>query len=102
MKRMVLRAALAVTFGAAMSAHGLAALQNCAAFITSAARDAPMTGWLLGEKTVSTSKTFSWSYMNFGGAFNGSSTMTQSYSVGTYRMSDGTTQQLRCDGYMAV
>ena len=90
----------------ALTAWPLAASFNCAEYITTAGDDDPNYGWLIGERTESTSTTTSfagsWSYMNFGGIFDGSSTKTSTYQVGIYQMADGTRQQLRCDGYTPV
>jgi hypothetical protein len=90
----------------AVTAWPVAALTPCVQYITTAADDAPNSGYLFGTRTETTSSTFSysgsWSYLNFGGVFNGSSTRTQTYEVGVYRMDDGTYQNVRCDTYMPV
>jgi hypothetical protein len=101
MKEMVKRSAIAL-LAFVLVAGPLAASVNCAEFITSAGDDPPITGWLMGESTVTSTKTYSWSYTNFGGTFNGSSTTTQSYTVGTYQLSNGAVQTLRCDNYQTV
>ncbi len=108
MRRLAKRACVLALVAMALSIESVAGAIACADYITSAADDVPMTGTLIGEKTVTTSTTtgstinFSWSWLNFGGAFNGSSTVTESYSVGNYRMSDGTIQTIRCDSYSRV
>lgn len=106
MTALMRRAVLMTLLALLVLAPGVVAITNCAQFISSSADDSPLTGWLMGEQTVSTSSTSgysgSWSYMNFGGTFNGSSTTTVSYSVGTYQMSNGTIQYLRCDSYTYV
>jgi hypothetical protein len=105
MKSLVKRAGV-IGLALVLAAWPLAAMTNCAQFITSGADDAPNTGWLSGESTVSTTTSYkysgTWSFMNFGGTFDGSSTTTTTYSVGTYTMADGTTQTLRCDTYTPV
>ena len=105
-KANVKRAGVVMLLALALAAWPLAAMTYCAQFITTAGDDAPNSGWLFGERTETTSSTFSysgsWSYLNFGGTFDGSSTRTQSYSVGIYQMQDGTRQELRCDTYMPV
>jgi hypothetical protein len=106
MKEMVRRAAVVTVLAIMVTAWPLAAITTCAQFITSAADDAPNYGWLSGESTVSTTTSYkysgTWSFMNFGGTFDGSSTTTTTYSVGTYTMADGTIQTLRCDSYTPV
>jgi hypothetical protein len=105
MKALVRQAGV-VGLALALAAWPLAALSTCVQFITSAADDAPNYGWLSGESTVSTTTSYkysgTWSFMNFGGTFDGSSTTTTTYSVGTYNMADGTKQTLRCDSYTPV
>jgi hypothetical protein len=105
MKELVRKAGV-IALVLALTAFPLAAIQPCAQFITSAADDAPNSGWLSGESTVTTTTSFkyssSWSFMNFGGTFDGSSTTTTTYSVGTYTMADGSRQTLRCDSYTPV
>src|SRR5688572_1650938 len=106
MKTRVKRAVAVALVMLTMATPALVASTPCAQFITSAADDAPLTGWLMGESTVTTTTTTkyssSWSFMNFGGVFDGSSTTTETYSVGVYEMSDHTIQRLRCDGYTPV
>jgi hypothetical protein len=84
----------------------LTADSGCAQFITTGDDDAPNSGWLVGESTVSTSVTTRFSgamtFMTVGGTYEGSRTRTESYSVGTYQMEDGTTVTVRCDTYTRV
>jgi hypothetical protein len=105
-KANVKRAGVVMLLALALAAWPLAAMTNCAQFITTAEDDAPNSGWLTGERTETSSSTFSysgsWSYLNFGGTFNGSSTKTQSYSVGIYEMEGGGFVTLRCDTYQPV
>ena len=64
---------------------------DCAQFVTSGAGDQPMNGYLIGTKTVSGS---------IGGRGVGLlATYTESYEVGLYRMSDGSTAVLSCFDY---
>lgn len=106
MKGLLKQAGVITLLSTMLLVPGLVAMTNCASFISSKGDDAPLTGWLTGEKTVTKSTTTSysgsWSFSNFGGTFNGSSTVTESYSVGTYEMSDGTYQEIRCDNYTYV
>ena len=106
MKRFVKGTGLLTLLVLAVTAWPVAASTPCVQYITTAADDRPNSGYLWGTSTETTSSTFSysgsWSYMNFGGVFNGSSTRTQSYEVGTYKMDDGTFQRVRCDTYMPV
>jgi hypothetical protein len=108
MRKLAKQAGVLALMAMALSVESVAASINCADYITSGADDVPMTGYLIGERTQTTSTTtgsslsFSWSWLNFGGAFNGSSTVTESYSVGTYMMADGWTQTIRCDNYTRV
>jgi hypothetical protein len=96
------RAGVVTVLALVLSAWPLAAMTYCAQFISSGADDAPLVGWLMGESQTTTTKTYSWSYTNFGGTFDGSSTKTQSYTVGTYSLSNGDTITLRCDNYQTV
>lgn len=84
----------------------MAGLVICSPYISSGARHAPLTGWLIGEntriQTIVRSFTSSWSYKLFGGTTSYSRTTTDSYSIGNYRMSDGTVQQARCDTYRLI
>jgi hypothetical protein len=106
MKSRVKRAGMVTLLVLALASWPLAALSSCAQYITTADDDAPNSGTLTGERTETTSSTLSysgsWNWLNFGGTINGSRTMTQSYSVGTYRMDDGTTVTVRCDTYVPV
>ena len=106
MRKLAKQAGILALVAMALSIESVAGAIACADYITSAADDAPMTGSLIGEKTVTTSTTsttgFTWSWLNFGGVFNGSSTTTESYQVGYYQMSNGTVQTIRCDGYTRV
>ena len=108
MKAIVKRKGVVTLLGllVVLSALPLAAITACAQYITTAGDDDPNYGWLTGERTETTSSTMSysssWSWLNFGGTFNGSSTRTQSYSVGIYDMADGSRQELRCDTYQPV
>ena len=102
MKAIAKRAGVITMLVAVLAAWPLAAMTNCVQFISSGGDDAPKTGYLVGDYQQTTTKTFSWSYTNFGGTFGGSSTITQSYTVGIYQMSDGSRQTLRCDNYTTV
>jgi hypothetical protein len=102
MKTLVKRAGAIALLAVVVGVPGLAGMVNCLPFISSSGGDKPLTGYLTGESSRTTTKVRSWSYTNFGGTFNGSSTVTDSYSVGYYRMSNGTLQQIRCDSYTYV
>ena len=108
MRKLAKRAGVLALVAMVLSIESVAGAIACADYITSAADDVPMTGTLIGEKTVTTTTTtsrgFSWSWLNFGGAFNGSSTVTnaETYEVGYYQMSNGSIQTIRCDGYTRV
>lgn len=64
---------------------------ECAQYVTSGAGDEPMSGSLVGEKTVS--------YSFSGSALGWNVTYSESYQVGTYRMEDGEEIRLRCSDY---
>lgn len=85
---------------------GLVALESCAQFITTGAGDEPNAGYLIGERTVSitTVTTYSGGYdrLGFKGSMTSTRTVSESYAVGTYVMSDGTIRSFRCDTYTAV
>jgi hypothetical protein len=108
MRKLAKRAGVLALVAMALSIESVAGAIACSDYITSAADDVPMTGTLIGESTHTSSTTsgrtisFSWSWLNFGGAYNGSSTETDSYNVGSYRMSNGTIQTIRCDNYTRV
>ena len=96
---------VALIAGMAMPAP-VSGFSNCVQFISSAPTDQPLTGWLVGERYVTYTSTTTWAgnwnYLNFGGTFDGSSSKTTSYWEGTYQMSNGTRQVIRCDAYVAV
>ena len=106
MKAKVKQVGAATVVALLLSVSGLAGLTNCVAYISSGAEDKPLTGWLTGESTVTKTTTHSytggWTYKFFGGNYSYTSTIAESYTVGSYKMSDGTTQQLRCDTYQYV
>lgn len=102
MKKLVQRAGVVALVAMALSIEAVGASTPCADFISSAGDDSPLTGYLVGQSEVTTTKTLSWSYTNYGGTFGGSSVTTETYSVGTYAMTDGSIIRLRCDGYVQV
>ena len=82
---------------------GLWALGDCADYISSGGGEEPLTGQLIGQRTVSvtTSSSFTGSANKsiLGGGFSYQRTRTITYTVGIYRMSDGSTKEIRCDTY---
>ena len=93
-------------FALIVSVSALAGMTNCLMYISSGGDDRPLTGYLVGESTRSstTTKSYvsSWSYKFFGGTYSYSTTLTETYNLGQYQMSDGTIQQIRCDTYQKV
>ncbi len=106
MNALVKQAGVVAILALVVSVPALAGMTNCLAYISSQGDDTPLTGYLEGERThTSTSTrsyTSSWSYKFFGGTFSFTNTDSETYSVGVYRMSDGSVQQLRCDTYQYV
>ena len=104
MKALVKRTVTALLL-AALVTPGLSAAV-CANYISSGGGDAPLTGSLLGERTVTTTTTRSFGttggFKTVTGSTSYSSTTTISYSVGVYEMSDGTRIELRCDTYQVA
>jgi hypothetical protein len=104
MKAVVRRAGVATLLGFLL-VPGLKALGDCASNISSGPRDAPLTGYLTGQRTetVTTQQTYSAGYnRTLSGGYQYQRTVTVAYSVGSYKMSDGTTRQVRCDTYRYV
>jgi hypothetical protein len=106
MKAMVKRAGAIALALVVVTAFPLAAWGNCADNITSGGEDAPLTGWLMGERSVSTTTSYSykgsWTFMNFGGTFDGTRTVTETHWEGSYKMTDGSIRNIRCDTYQPV
>ena len=103
MKVLARRAGAIALLGLLLAVPGVMALGECADFISSGAREGPVTGELVGQRTVtstrSSSYTSSWSARLLGGSFTYNQALTSSYSVGVYRMSNGETREIRCDTY---
>ena len=106
MKVLVKRTAVVTLLAAIVLVHGLTAMVACANYVSSGARDRPLIGWLVGERTYTQTSTrstnASWGFRSFRGAFSRSGTRSSSYSIGTYEMSDGTRREIRCDRYRYV
>jgi hypothetical protein len=102
MKALARKAGVLTVLGLFLLVPGLAAVGECAAYISSSG-DQPLTGELIGQRTVTVSSamtlTSSLSSKLMGGSYSLSRTTTTTYYVGTYVMSDGTTRQVRCDTY---
>jgi hypothetical protein len=105
-KTIAKRAGRTMLIAALALAPGAKALAECADYVSSGAGDQPLTGTLVGSRTVtqSTSQTFTGSFNTklSGGSYQYQRSTTTTYEVGTYLMSDGTTQQIRCDTYTYV
>ena len=103
MKAVARRAGVITVLGLLVLVPGLHALGECASQISSGEDDEPLTGRLVGERTVSYSSgyTFNGSFGNptITGSFTYQRTSTTSYNVGVYEMSDGTSKEVRCDTY---
>ena len=106
MKVFVKRTAVASLLAAMVLAHGLTGMIACANYVSSGARNRPLTGWLVGERTYTTTTTrsanVSWGFRAFRGVFSRVGTRTFSYSIGTYEMSNGARKEIRCDSYRYV
>ena len=106
MKALVKRTAVASLLAAMVLAQGLTGTIACANYVSSGARYRPLTGWLVGERTFTTTSTrsanASGGFRSFRGAFSRTRTRSSSYSIGTYEMSDGTRREIRCDRYRYV
>ena len=87
-------------------APGAKALAECADYISTGAGDQPLTGRLIGSRTVtqSSSQTFTGNFNTrlSGGSYQYQRTTTTTYDVGVYEMSDGTKVEVRCDTYTLV
>ena len=103
MKRSVGLAGVAAALALFLLAPEVRAAGECSDFISSGRKDTPLTGELTGQRMMTVSSTYtaasSWSTKLFGGSYSLSRTTTSVYWVGTYKMSDGTTKQVRCDTY---
>jgi hypothetical protein len=106
MKASVRRAGVLTLLGLVLLVPGLAAAGECASFITSGSSDAPLTGELVGQRMVTTTSTMSFqsgiAAKMLSGSYSLSRTTTTVHWVGTYRMSDGSTREVRCDSYQYV
>ena len=106
MKELAKRTAVVTLLAATALVHGLTGMVACANYISSGARDRPLTGWLVGERTYTktSSRSFNtrWSYWVLGGTYSTTGTQSSSYSIGTYEMSNGTRREVRCDSYQFV
>jgi hypothetical protein len=78
-------------------------LAACADYISSGDGDQPLTGRLIGQRTVAVSSTQqitgTFNTRLSGGSYQYQRTVTTTYEVGFYEMSDGTTRMVRCDSY---
>jgi hypothetical protein len=103
MKALARRAGVLTLLGLFLLVPGLAAVGECASYISSGSSDEPLTGELTGQRMVTVTSamtlTSSLSSKLLGGSYSLSRTTTTTYYVGTYVMSDGTTRQVRCDTY---
>jgi hypothetical protein len=106
MKANVRRAGVLTLLGLFLLVPGLKAAGQCADYITSGGRDAPLTGELVGEYMVTVTSTMTLSSgltaKLFSGSYSISRARVTTHWVGTYRMSDGTTRQVACDTYRFV
>ena len=106
MKALVKRTVIVTLLAGIVMVHGLEAVEACAAYISSGSGDEPLTGWLIGEQTITqtTVRTFGTTggFRTATGSASYTTTTSRSYSVGTYEMSDGTRRQVRCDSYQYV
>lgn len=87
--RRSIRRALATLALLAVPAGGLSA--DCAQYITSKWGDVPASGTLVGTKTVTVSIS--------GSGFGWTATYSESYTVGTYEMQDGSRIRMNCSNY---
>jgi hypothetical protein len=97
-------AAVAALVGSMMITDGVAGLMTeCANFVTTGMYDDPVTGWLIGSRTVTqtSTRTFSvaGSLSNLSGTTLYTQTTTTTYEIGTYQLSNGGRAELRCDTY---
>jgi hypothetical protein len=107
MRTMVKRsgtAVVAAVIGLMTMAGGAAGLMTeCANFVTTGMYDDPVTGWLIGSRTVTqtSTRTFSvgGSLNNLTGTTQYTQTTSTTYSIGTYQLSNGLRADLRCDTY---
>jgi hypothetical protein len=78
-------------------------MTECANFVTTGMYDDPVTGWLIGERTVSQTSTRTFSLggglRNLTGTTQYTQSTTATYSIGTYQLSNGQRAELRCDTY---
>ena len=106
MKVFVKRTAVVTLLAAMVLVHGLTGMVACANYVSSGARNRPLTGWLVGERTYTQTSTRStsgsWGFRSFRGMFSRTGTTSSSYSIGTYEMSDGTRREIRCDRYRYI
>ena len=100
MKVLVKRTAVVTLLAAMVLVHGLTGMVACANYISSGARNRPITGWLVGARTYTQTSTrsasASWGFRSFRGMFSRTRTRSSSYSIGTYEMSNGTRREIRC------
>ena len=103
METLATRAGRTLLIAALVLAPGAKALAECADYISSGAGDQPLTGRLIGSRTVtqSTSQTFSGSISMklTGGNYQYQTSTTTTYEVGYYEMSNGEVKAIRCDSY---
>ena len=106
MKALARRVGVLSLLGLFLIVPGLAAVGECADFISSGSDDQPLTGYLTGQRMVTMTSvmtlTSSLSSKLLGGSYSLSRTTTTTRYEGTYVMSDGTTRQVRCDTYQYV
>ena len=106
MKVLVKRTAVASLLAAMVLVHGLTGMIVCANYVSSGARNRPLTGWLVGERTYTTTTTrsanASWGFRAFRGVFSRVGTKTSSYIIGTYQMGNGARREIRCDSYRYI
>jgi hypothetical protein len=106
MKVLAKRTAVVTLLVAMVLVHGLTGMVVCANYVSSGARNRPITGWLVGERTYTQTSTrsasASWGFRAFRGMFSRAGTKSSSYGIGTYEMSDGTRRDIRCDRYRYI
>ena len=106
MKVLVKRTSVVILLAAMVLVHGLTGMVACANYISSGARNRPITGWLVGARTYTQTSTRSasaiWGFRSFRGMFSRTRTRSSSYSIGTYEMSNGTRREIRCDSYRYI
>jgi hypothetical protein len=74
-----------------MGGTAAGAAAECARYVTSGPGDEPFSGELLGQKTVT---------IHFSGSgFGYTASFTETYTIGSYRMADGSKMDLNCYDY---